>query len=59
MTILYIISVIIQIRQIKISFIPFLAFDQVIIEQGGKGLKLRNLTQTDSDYVTTFFNNKI
>ena len=59
MTILYIISVIIQIRQIKISFIPFLAFDQVIIEQGGKSLKLRNLTQTDSDDVTTFFNNKI
>ena len=59
MTILYIISVIIQIRQIKISFMPFLAFDQVIIEQGGKSLKLRNLTQTDSDDVTTFFNNKI
>ncbi|WP_158260873.1 hypothetical protein [Staphylococcus kloosii] len=46
-------------QQNQISFIPFLAFDQVIIEQGGKGLKLRNLTQTDSDYVTTFFNNKI
>lgn len=55
MTILYIISVIIQIRQIKISFIPFLAFDQITIEQEGKSLKLRNLTETDSDYVNTAF----
>lgn len=55
MAILYLISVTIQIRQIKISFIPFLAFDQIIIEQEEKGLKLRNLTETDSDYVNTAF----
>lgn len=55
MAILYLISVMIQIRQIKISFIPFLAFDQIIMEQEGKSLKLRNLTETDSDYVNTAF----
>lgn len=55
MAILYLISVMIQIRQIKISFIPFLAFDQIIVEQEGKSLKLRNLTETDSDYVNTAF----
>ena len=38
MAILYLISVMIQIRQIKISFIPFLAFDQIIMEQEGKSL---------------------
>ncbi|RIN98084.1 hypothetical protein BUZ91_13385, partial [Mammaliicoccus sciuri] len=52
MAILYFISVMIQIRQIKISFIPFLAFDQIIIEKS-KRLKLKNLTETDSDYVNT------
>ena len=55
MAILYLISVMVQIRQIKISFIPFLAFDQIIMEQEGKSLKLRNLTETDSDYVNTAF----
>lgn len=55
MAILYLISVMVQIRQIKISFIPFLAFDQITIEQEGKSLKLRNLTETDSDYVNTAF----
>lgn len=55
MAILYFVSVMIQIRQIKISFIPFLAFDQIIIEQENKGLKLRNLTETDSDYINTAF----
>lgn len=55
MAILYLISVMVQIRQIKMSFIPFLAFDQIIIEQEGKSLKLRNLTETDSDYVNTAF----
>ncbi|WP_436870454.1 hypothetical protein [Staphylococcus shinii] len=55
MAILYIISVIIQIRQIKISFIPFLAFDQIIIEQERKGLKFRSLAETDSDYVNAAF----
>lgn len=55
MAFLYLISVMVQIRQIKISFIPFLAFDQIIIEQEGKSLKLRNLTETDSDYVNTAF----
>ena len=55
MAILYLISVMIQIRQIKISFIPFLAFDQILMEQEGKSLKLRNLTETDSDYVNTAF----
>ncbi|WP_436891202.1 hypothetical protein [Mammaliicoccus sciuri] len=54
MAILYFISVMIQIRQIKISFIPFLAFDQIIIEKA-KRLKLKNLTETDSDYVNTAF----
>lgn len=54
MAILYFISVMIQIRQIKISFIPFLAFDQIIIEKS-KRLKLKNLTETDSDYVNTAF----
>ncbi len=55
MAFLYLISVMVQIRQIKISFIPFLAFDQIIIEQEGKSLKLRNLTETDSEYVSTAF----
>ena len=55
MAILYLISVMVQIRQIKISFIPFLAFDQILMEQEGKSLKLRNLTETDSDYVNTAF----
>ena len=55
MAILYLISVMIQIRQVKISFIPFLAFDQILMEQEGKNLKLRNLTETDSDYVNTAF----
>ncbi|MEB8067705.1 hypothetical protein [Mammaliicoccus fleurettii] len=54
MAILYFISVMIQIRQIKISFIPFLTFDQIIIEKA-KRLKLKNLTETDSDYVNTAF----
>lgn len=55
MAILYLISVRVQIKQIKISFIPFLAFDQIIMEQKGENLKLRNLTETDSDYVSTAF----
>lgn len=55
MALLYLISVMVQIRQIKFSFIPFLAFDQIIIEQEGKSLKLRNLTKTDSGYVNTAF----
>lgn len=55
MAILYLISVMIQIRQVKISFIPFLAFDQILMEQEGESLKLRNLTETDSDYVNTAF----
>lgn len=55
MAFLYLISVMVQIRQIKFSFIPFLAFDQIIIEQEGKSLKLRNLTKTDSGYVNTAF----
>ncbi|GGI41577.1 hypothetical protein [Mammaliicoccus stepanovicii] len=54
MAILYLISVLIQIRQIKISFIPYLAFDQIIIEKAQK-LKLKNLTENDSDYVNTAF----
>ncbi|WP_436878035.1 hypothetical protein [Mammaliicoccus sciuri] len=54
MAILYFISVMIQIRQIKISFIPFLAFDQIIIEKTNH-LKLKNLTESDSDYVNTAF----
>ena len=55
MAILYLISVRVQIKQIKISFIPFLAFDQIIMEQKGENLKLRNLTEKDSDYVSTAF----
>ena len=55
MAMLYLISVMVQIKQIKISFIPYLAFDQIIMEQEGKNLKLRNLTETDSDYVNTAF----
>ena len=54
MAILYFVSVMIQIRQIKISFIPFLAFDQIIIEQTQR-LKLKNLTESDTDYVNTAF----
>lgn len=55
MAMLYLISVMIQIKQIKMSFIPYLAFDQILMEQEGKNLKLRNLTETDSDYVNTAF----
>lgn len=55
MAMLYLISVMVQVKQIKISFIPFLAFDQIIMEQEGKNLKLRNLTENDSDYVNTAF----
>ncbi|MGG3879426.1 hypothetical protein ABET37_21765, partial [Bacillus subtilis] len=55
MAMLYLISVMVQIKQIKMSFIPFLVFDQIIMEQEGKNLKLRNLTETDSDYVNTAF----
>lgn len=55
MAMLYLISVMVQIKQIKISFIPFLTFDQIIMEQEGKNLKLRNLTETDSNYVNTAF----
>ena len=55
MAILYLISVMVQIKQTKMSFIPFLAFDQMTMEQEGKNLKLRNLTETDSDYVNTAF----
>ncbi|MEQ7790579.1 hypothetical protein [Staphylococcus nepalensis] len=29
--------------------------DQIIIEQEGKGLKLRSLAETDSDYVNAAF----
>src|SRR5690625_2623250 len=54
MAILYFVSVMIQIRQIKISFIPFLAFYQIIIEQTQR-LKLKNLTESDTDYVNTAF----
>ncbi|WP_239710536.1 MULTISPECIES: hypothetical protein [unclassified Mammaliicoccus] len=54
MAILYFISVMIQIRQIKISFIPYLAFDQIIIEKTQR-LKLKNLTENDSDHVNTAF----
>lgn len=55
MAMLYLTSVMIQIKQIKMSFIPYLAFDQILMEQEGKSLKLRNLTETDSDYVNTAF----
>lgn len=55
MAMLYLISVMVQVKQIKVSFIPFLAFDQIIMEQEGKNLKLRNLTETDSNYVNTAF----
>lgn len=55
MAMLYLISVMVQIKQIKMSFIPYLAFDQILMEQEGKNLKLRNLTETDSDYVNTAF----
>lgn len=55
MAMLYLISVMIQIKQIKMSFIPYLAFDQILMEQEGKSLKLRNLTENDSDYVNTAF----
>lgn len=55
MAMLYLISVMVQIKQTKMSFIPFLAFDQMTMEQEGKNLKLRNLTETDSDYVNTAF----
>ncbi|CAJ1193495.1 hypothetical protein FS150101_NMOIFPPK_01413 (plasmid) [Fructilactobacillus sanfranciscensis] len=55
MALLYLISVMLQIKETKMSFIPFLAFDQIIMEQEGKNLKLRNLTETDSAYVNTTF----
>lgn len=55
MAMLYLISVMVQIKQIKMSFIPYLAFDQIIMEQEGKSLTIRNLTETDSDYVNTAF----
>lgn len=55
MALLYLISVMVQIKQTKMAFIPYLVFDQIIIEQEGKNLKLRNLTETDSDYVNTAF----
>lgn len=55
MALLYFISVMVQIKQTKMAFIPYLVFDQIIIEQEGKNLKLRNLTETDSDYVNTAF----
>ena len=42
MALLYLISVMVQIKQTKMSFIPFLAFDQMTMEQEGKNLKLRN-----------------
>lgn len=45
----------VQIKQTKMSFIPYLAFDQITMEQEEKNLKLRNLTETDSDYVNTAF----
>lgn len=55
MALLYLISVMVQIKQTKMSFFPYLAFDQITMEQEGKNLKLRNLTETDSDYVNTAF----
>ncbi|MEB7778943.1 hypothetical protein NGB30_00135 [Mammaliicoccus fleurettii] len=55
MAILYFISVMIQIRQIKISFIPYLSFDQIILEKNKRGIKVRNLTASDHEYVNTAF----
>nr|WP_263313947.1 hypothetical protein [Mammaliicoccus sp. Marseille-Q6498] len=54
MAILYFVSVMIQIRQIKISFIPYLSFDQIILEKKDV-LKVKNLTATDNEYVNTAF----
>lgn len=53
MAILYFISVMIQIRQIKISFIPYLSFDQIILEKKKNGIKVMNLTASDHEYVNT------
>lgn len=53
MAILYFISVMIQIRQIKISFIPYLSFDQIILEKMKNGIKVMNLTASDHEYVNT------
>ena len=55
MALLYLISVMVQIKKTKMSFIPYLAFDQITMEQEGKNLKLRNLTATHSDYANTAF----
>lgn len=52
---LYLISVMVQIKKTKMSFIPYLAFDQITMEQEGKNLKLKNLTATHSDYANTAF----
>lgn len=41
MALLYLISVMVQIKQTKMSFIPYLAFDQIIIEQEGKKFKIK------------------
>ncbi|WP_323702974.1 hypothetical protein [Mammaliicoccus sp. Dog046] len=54
MAILYFISVMIQIRQIKISFIPYLSFDQIILEKKDD-IKVVNLTSSDHEYVHTAF----
>lgn len=54
MAILYFVSVMIQIRQIKISFIPYLSFDQIIIEKTDN-IKVVNLTSSDHEYVNTAF----
>jgi len=53
MAILYFISVMIQIRQIKISFIPYLSFDQIILEKKQSGIKVMNLTSSDHEYLNT------
>ncbi|MBF9298091.1 MULTISPECIES: hypothetical protein [Mammaliicoccus] len=55
MAILYFISVMIQIRQIKISFIPYLSFDQIILEKKQSGIKVMNLTSSDHEYLNTAF----
>ncbi|KTT79342.1 MULTISPECIES: hypothetical protein [Mammaliicoccus] len=55
MAILYFISVMIQIRQIKISFIPYLSFDQIILEKKQNGIKVMNLTSSDHEYLNTAF----
>lgn len=55
MAILYFISVMIQIRQIKISFIPYLSFDQIILEKKQSGIKVMNLISSDHEYLNTAF----